>query len=63
MEQKKRLMRSSNKMVAGICAGLADYLGLDPTIVRIAYVLMIFFGGFGILFYLVLWLIMPKGAN
>lgn len=60
MEQKKRLTRSSNKMVAGVCAGLADYLGIDPTLMRIAYVLMIFFAGFGILFYLILWLIMPS---
>ncbi len=56
----KKLTRSSNKMIAGVCAGIGDYLNLDPTIIRIIYVLMIFFAGFGVLLYLILWLIMPK---
>lgn len=56
----KKLSRSNNKMIGGVCAGIADYLGLDPTIVRIVWVLMLFFAGFGILLYLILWIIMPK---
>ena len=56
----KKLIRSNNKMIGGVCAGIADYLGLDPTIVRIVWVLMLFFAGFGILLYLILWIIMPK---
>ncbi|OUO53517.1 PspC family transcriptional regulator [Parabacteroides sp. An277] len=59
MEEKKKLTRSNNKMVGGVCAGIGEYLGIDPTIIRIVYVLMIFFAGFGILLYLILWLIMP----
>ncbi len=59
MEEKKKLTRSDNKMVGGVCAGIGEYLGIDPTIVRIIYVLMIFFAGFGIILYLILWLIMP----
>lgn len=59
MEEKKKLTRSNNKMVGGVCAGIGEYLGIDPTIIRIIYVLMIFFAGFGILLYLILWLIMP----
>ena len=47
MEEKKRLTRSNNKMIGGVCAGLAEYLDLDPTIVRIVWVLMVFFAGFG----------------
>ena len=43
MEEKKKLTRSDNKMVGGVCAGIGEYLGIDPTIVRIIYVLMIFF--------------------
>ena len=58
MEEKKRLTRSNNKMIGGVCAGLAEYLDIDPTIVRI--VLMVLFAGFGILLYIILWLIMPK---
>ncbi len=58
--EKKRLTRSDQKMIGGVCAGIAEYFGLDPTIVRILYVLMVFFAGFGILLYLILWLVMPK---
>ena len=60
MEEKKRLTRSINKMIGGVCAGLAEYLDIDPTIVRIVWVLMVLFAGFGILLYIILWLIMPK---
>ena len=56
----KRLTRSNNKMIGGVCAGLAEYLDIDPTIVRIVWVLMVLFAGFGILLYIILWLIMPK---
>ena len=57
---EKKLTRSNNKMIGGVCAGIADYLGLDPTIVRIAWILTVFFAGFGILLYLILWIVMPK---
>ena len=60
MEEKKRLNRSDNKMIGGVCAGLAEYLGLDPTIVRVVWVLMVLLGGVGVLLYLILWLVMPK---
>ena len=59
----KKLSRSNNTMIGGVCAGIADYLGLDPTIVRIVWVLMLFFAGFGILLYLILWIIMPKAIG
>ena len=39
MEEKKRLTRSDDKMIGGVCAGLAEYLDIDPTIVRIVWVL------------------------
>ena len=60
MEEKKRLTRPDDKMIGGVCAGLAEYLDIDPTIVRIVWVLMVLFAGFGILLYVILWLIMPK---
>jgi phage shock protein C len=48
-------------MIAGVCAGIADYFNLDPTLVRVAYVLIsIFSAGFpGLLVYLILMLVMP----
>lgn len=59
----KKLSRSNNKMIGGVCAGIAEYLGLDPTIVRIVWVLLLFFAGFGILLYLILWIVMPKAIG
>jgi len=56
------LQRSeNNRLIFGVCGGLAEYLGWDPTLVRIAYVLIsIFSAAFpGILVYLILWLLMP----
>lgn len=58
----RRLTRSSkHKMIAGVCGGLAEYFGLDPTVVRIAYVLVsIISAAFpGILAYIVLMFVMP----
>ena len=60
MNEPKKLMRSTqNKMVAGVCAGFAQYLNVDPTLVRAIYVAMVLLAGFGVLLYLVLWIIMP----
>lgn len=56
----KKLMRSSSdKKIAGVCAGLADYFDLDPTLVRLVWVLLFFFGGTGGLAYLILWIVLP----
>ncbi|MPQ46096.1 PspC domain-containing protein [Marinifilum sp. N1E240] len=57
----KKLKRSSNKLVAGVCAGIAEYLNLDVTLVRILYVLIsIFSAGFpGLLVYIIFWFVMP----
>ena len=43
MEEPKRLYRSNNGMIAGVCAGIADYFGWDPTLVRIGYILLSIF--------------------
>lgn len=57
-----RLKRSPDRVLAGVCGGIADYFGLDPTIVRIAYVLIsVFSAAFpGILVYIILWAVMPE---
>ena len=61
MIMNKKLTRSNNDvMVAGVAAGLAEYLDIDPVLVRILFVLMTVFGGHGILVYAILWLLMPK---
>ncbi|MFI3175854.1 MAG: PspC domain-containing protein [Bacillota bacterium] len=58
---KKRLTRSKNNaMVAGVCSGIAEYFDLDPTIIRLAWVLFSFFGGSGLLVYLLCAFIVPS---
>lgn len=58
----KRLTRSRDRMIAGVCGGIAEYYNLDPTLVRVGYVLLsICSAAFpGLLVYLILWLIMPE---
>ncbi len=58
----RRLVRTPDGKIAGVAAGIGHYLGVDPTIVRIAFVLLAFVGGIGILLYLACWLLMPKGG-
>lgn len=57
---EKKLMRSSNKVVAGVLGGIAEYFGIDPTLVRICFVaLSIFSAGFpGLLLYIIMLLLM-----
>ena len=61
----KRLYRSStNKILCGICGGIAEYFGVDPTVVRAIYVILIFCTAFsGVLAYLILLLIIPERRN
>ena len=57
----KRLYRSNtDKMIAGVCGGLARYLGVDPTIVRLVFLLLFFVGRSAITIYLILWIITPQ---
>ena len=59
--ETKRLYRSkTDTMIGGVCAGLANYLNIDPTIVRLVFVLMLLLGGHGLLVYLILWLVIPQ---
>ena len=64
-ETKPRLRRSNDKLIAGVCGGIAEWLGWDPTIVRLLYVLVsILSAAFpGIIAYLVLWFVMPEPGN
>jgi phage shock protein PspC (stress-responsive transcriptional regulator) len=57
----KKLFRSrSNKMIAGICGGLAEYFDADPTVVRLIMALLVLAGGLSIWVYLVAWIIIPE---
>ena len=61
---EKKLTKSSNKMLSGVLAGIAEYLGWDPTVVRVAYLFATLFTAFaGVLVYLLLILVMPDPQN
>jgi phage shock protein C len=64
MGARKRLVRSStDKKIAGVCAGLADYFDLDVTIIRIVWLLAVLCAGTGILVYVILWIALPVGPT
>lgn len=56
----KKLYRSKNKMVSGVCAGIAEYFNIDPTLIRLAWVLFSLLGGSGLLGYLLFAILMPE---
>lgn len=61
---RKRLVRSTtDKKIAGVAAGLADYFDLDPTIIRLVWLLAALFAGTGILAYIILWIALPPGPT
>lgn len=61
MYSEKRLTLSDDRMLGGVCGGLAEYFGLDPTLVRIAYALLTAFTAFsGIILYPILYWIIPS---
>lgn len=63
--ENKKLTRSRNKMLGGVCAGIAEYFDIDPTLVRAIYaVLSVFSAGFpGLLLYIILLIIMPNSEE
>lgn len=59
-------MRSSNeKKLGGVCAGIADYIDTDPTVIRVLWIVLTFFTAVfpGILLYIILWVVMPAGKT
>ena len=59
----KRLERDmANRKIAGVCAGLANYLDVDVTLIRIVLLTLVIAGGFGLIGYLIAWIAMPKNT-
>lgn len=56
----KKLYLSNDKKIAGVCAGFAEYLDVDPTIVRIIWLVLLLCAGVGLIAYLICWAIMPS---
>ena len=62
--QVKRLYRSGEeRILGGVCGGIAEYFNFDPTLIRLLWVIASFFWGFGILAYIVSWIIIPKNPK
>ena len=58
---EKRLFRSrTDRMLGGVCGGLGNYFSVDPSLMRLAFVLLFVFGGSGFLLYLILWIVLPE---
>ena len=63
-ENKKRIYRnSSDKVIAGVASGLANYFGLDPIIFRLIFIVSLFIGGFGFIAYLIFWIGIPENES
>lgn len=57
---RQKLYRSDDRIIAGVCGGLAEYFGLDISMVRLATLLLILFGGLSLWVYIILWIIVPR---
>ena len=61
--ENRRLFRSQDRIIAGVCAGLAEFFGIDTSLVPIDTLLMIYFRGISLWVYIILWLIVPKAPK
>ena len=62
MDERKRLYKSrNNKMICGVCAGIADYFNIDPSIVRVLWAVLALAAGTGVLAYIACAMILPEG--
>lgn len=61
---EKRLYKSAtDKKIDGVCAGIAEYLNLDPTVIRLAWIVFSLLGGSGILAYIIAAIVIPRNPN
>lgn len=63
MNNNKRLYLSDNKIIGGVCGGFAEYLEIDPTIVRIVWTILAFLNGIGIIAYIAALILIPANPN
>ena len=64
MEEPRKLYRSgTQRMIAGVCGGLAEYFNVDATLMRVLFLLLAVFGGSGIVIYIVMWIIVPDASK
>lgn len=63
MEQKRLYRSRKDKIIAGVCGGMGEYFELDPTIIRIIFVILLIWGGIGILLYIVAVILIPENPS
>ncbi|MGD0805125.1 MAG: PspC domain-containing protein [Candidatus Bathyarchaeia archaeon] len=63
MDSTRKLYRSKNRWLAGVCGGIGEYLNLDPIIIRVIWVIFSLFYGIGVLAYILAWLLIPMNPN
>lgn len=60
----KKIYRSKkDSIIGGVCGGIAEYFGIDPTLVRLLAILIVFIGGAGIIAYIIAWIIIPQNPE
>lgn len=59
----RRLYRSDNRRIAGVCGGIAEYFGIDATLVRLGWILFVCLGGSGVLAYIIAAIVIPSRAD
>ncbi|MDO4286732.1 MAG: PspC domain-containing protein [Eubacteriales bacterium] len=59
MEQRRLYRLEEGKMICGVCAGIAEYLNMDVTIIRLIALLIVLWGGSGLIFYIIAAIVMP----
>jgi phage shock protein C len=64
MEAKKKLyLSATDRKIGGVCGGIAEYLEVDSTLIRVAWIIIALIGGSGILAYLIAWLLIPRNPD
>jgi phage shock protein C len=64
MEEPRKLYRSrTERMVAGVCGGLAEYFSVDTTVIRVLFLVITLFGGAGLVVYVVMWILVPDASK
>jgi phage shock protein C len=64
MDEPRKLYRSrTQRMVAGVCGGLAEYFNVDTTVIRVLFLILTLFGGSGLVVYVVMWILVPDASK
>ncbi len=58
-EYKKLYRSTKDRMLGGVAGGVAEYFNVDPTLIRLAFVAMVLWGGSGLLLYIIMWIVVP----